>query len=195
MRGLGALIALALLIGAELGTTRGETNGYGDFTSTSVIEEPAHGAGEPMEITHYCRDYEDCGYTGQPLGCGKQYWPDVLSSEGDVSGRISMPRLSSGLYDPYDPTIVAVGPSRYKEWPCGTKLRVCAQGNANRRGAPLDGAKKVGNVPSVQCVDVVRVDSCPGCGHYLIDLSEAAFEALGFTLEQGVGRVTVERME
>jgi len=136
-----------------------------------VVRPPLEGAGEPFSATHYCRDYEDCPYTGSGMGCTGQ------------------------PYDPYDPTIVAVGPSRYAEWPCGTRFRVCAQGNANRSGAPLDGAKKVGNVPSVQCVDVVRVDSCPGCSHYLVDLSEAAFEALGFRLEQGVGRVTVERSE
>ena len=126
-----------------------------------------------MEVTHYCRNYEDCPYADQPLGCG------------------------TGVYDPYDPTIVAVGPSRYVEWPCRTRLRVCSQlretgGDAN---ATAPGVEDVGVLHELRCISVVRQDSCPGCGPYLVDLSEAAFEALGFTLEQGVGRVTVERME
>ena len=125
-----------------------------------------------MEATHYCRGYADCSYAGQPLGCG------------------------NGVYDPYDPTIVAVGPSRYAEWPCGTKLRVCARETfPSLQGGPFLGGYQELVVPGMWCINVARQDSCPGCGHYLLDLSEAAFEALGFRLEQGVGRVTVERME
>ena len=127
-----------------------------------------------MEVTHYCRGYEDCPYAGQPLGCG------------------------DGVYDPYNPIIVAVGPSRYAEWPCGVVLRMCASvGNKRPDGGVYMEASS--GEPEVhtwlRCNEVIRSDSCPGCGHYLIDLSEAAFEALGFTLEQGVGRVTVERSE
>jgi hypothetical protein len=57
-----------------------------------------------------------------------------------------------GIYDPYDPTILAVGPALAQWWPCGTQVQVCGH---------------------LGCIVAVRQDSCPGCGPYLIDLSEA----------------------
>lgn len=74
--------------------------------------------------THY-----GASYNGQPLGCG------------------------TGVYDSNDPTIAAVSPARYEEWPCGTELLVCGPGG---------------------CTIVTRQDACPGCYANLIDLSEAA---------------------
>jgi expansin (peptidoglycan-binding protein) len=73
--------------------------------------------------THYGESYQ-----GGVLGCG------------------------TGYYDTEDPEIVAVGPSRYEEWPCGTKLRVCGPGG---------------------CLTVTRHDACPGCSSNVLDLSEA----------------------
>lgn len=73
-------------------------------------------------------------YNGSPLGCA-----------------------GYGVYRSGDPTIVAVGPARYREWPCGTLLRLCGPAG---------------------CAVVVRKDSCPGCGPYLLDLSEAANTAV-----------------
>ena len=75
-------------------------------------------------VTHYGESYD-----GQNMGC-----------------------TGAGPYRSADPTIVAVGPSRYREWPCGTRLRVSGLGGS---------------------IDVVRTDSCPGCGHNHLDLSEA----------------------
>lgn len=90
--------------------------------------------------THYGESYN-----GQPLGCS-----------------------GAGVYRSRDPSIVAVGPARYREWPCGTQLLV--------RG------------PAGSVV-VRRVDSCPGCGANVLDLSEAAHEIVcGF----GTCRVTIQ---
>lgn len=72
--------------------------------------------------THYGESYQ-----GSPMGCG-------------------------GRYSSFDPSIVAVGPSRYREWPCGTELIV--EGPAGS-------------------IVVTRQDSCPGCSPNMLDLSEA----------------------
>jgi len=61
----------------------------------------------------------------------------------------------SGYYDSNDRSIVAVGPSRYDEWPCGTPLRVCGPAG---------------------CITATRQDSCPGCSENVLDLSEAGNE-------------------
>lgn len=61
----------------------------------------------------------------------------------------------AGTYDTNDSTIAAVSPSRYTSWPCGTNLVIVGPNNPNH--------------PLV----VTRKDSCPGCHHTMIDLSEA----------------------
>ena len=55
-------------------------------------------------------------------------------------------------YDSYDPTIVAVSPARYAEWPCGSNLLVTGPEGS---------------------IMVTRQDACPGCSPNMIDLSEA----------------------
>jgi hypothetical protein len=72
-------------------------------------------------------------YNGQVLGCG------------------------TGYYASDDPTIMAVGPSRYADWPCGTQIQVCGPAG---------------------CIVVTRQDGCPGCYANLVDLSEAANAAV-----------------
>ena len=76
--------------------------------------------------THYGESYQ-----GGVLGCG------------------------TGYYDTGDADILAVGPSRYEEWPCGTKLRVCGPAG---------------------CITATRHDACPGCSPNVLDLSEAGNE-------------------
>jgi len=63
----------------------------------------------------------------------------------------------AGLYDSADPTIVAVGPSRYADWPCGTALSICGP---------------------TGCLTAIRQDACPGCGPFLVDGSESLFRAV-----------------
>ncbi len=58
----------------------------------------------------------------------------------------------TGHYDTDNPDIIAVGPSRYAEWPCGTKLRI--RGPAG-------------------CITATRHDACPGCSPNVLDLSES----------------------
>lgn len=84
---------------------------------------------EPVEgwATHYGSSYE-----GLSMGCG-------------------------GVYRGADASIVAVGPSRYVEWPCGALLRVSGPAGS---------------------ITVQRQDACPGCSANVIDLSEAANEAV-----------------
>jgi hypothetical protein len=62
-----------------------------------------------------------------------------------------------GVYDTNDTSIVAVGPSYYAAWPCGTPLVVCGAGG---------------------CIAGRRVDSCPGCVGRWVDLSEAGIIAV-----------------
>jgi hypothetical protein len=73
-------------------------------------------------VTHY-----GAAYNGEVLGCG------------------------TGHYASNDVTIIAVGPSRDAEWPCGTPIGVCGPAG---------------------CILTYRQDGCPGCGSYHVDLSE-----------------------
>lgn len=104
---------------------------------------PATAAVIAGRLMHYGESY-----SGGPLGCGV------------------------GVYDPADPTIVAVGPARYSEWPCGTRFRISGPGGS---------------------IVGVRVDACPGCGANHLDVSEAAAAAIcGYV---GNCEVTIEVLE
>jgi hypothetical protein len=96
---------------------------------------------EDVAVTHYGE-----GFNGQTLGCG------------------------TGNYSSDNGGIVAVGPERNQEWPCGTVLRICGPGG---------------------CMIGERVDSCPGCDGYHVDLSE---EGLYLVCGPGTGvcRASVE---
>jgi len=62
-----------------------------------------------------------------------------------------------GVYNPADLTVVAIGPARAAQYPCGTPLQVCGANG---------------------CISASRKDSCPGCGTNGIDVSRAAFKVL-----------------
>lgn len=114
------------------------------------VESPAgtdpreDGSGDALigRVTHYGESYN-----GRQMGC-----------EG------------SGLYDSEDPSIVAVGPSAYAAWPCGTVFRVCGEGG---------------------CIHAIRSDSCPGCGQGHLDLSERGI-AIVCGEEVGTCEVSIE---
>jgi len=91
-------------------------------TPTSTPEEDPPPGLLNGTVTHYGVEFE-----GLPLACG-------------------------GVYHTDDPTIIAVGPDHYADWPCGTPLEVCGPGG---------------------CIEGVRRDSCPGCAPNQLDLSEA----------------------
>jgi hypothetical protein len=79
----------------------------------------------------------------------------------------------TGYYHPSNATILAVGPSRDADWPCGTLLRVCGPAG---------------------CAVVERQDACPGCGANVLDLSEAGNE-LVCGIPPHTCRVTIEEVE
>ncbi len=70
-----------------------------------------------------------------------------------------------GVYDSEDPTIIAVGPEHYDDWPCGTRLDIY--------GIDPDTGLLTGVV-----IHGIRKDSCPGCFGNHLDVSRAAFEIL-----------------
>jgi expansin (peptidoglycan-binding protein) len=75
-------------------------------------------------------------------------------------------------YTSDNPTIIAVSPADAGNWPCGTSLRVCGPSG---------------------CIIGVRVDACPGCGPYHLDLSEAGIDKV--CGDQGaVCKVTIEKV-
>jgi len=88
-----------------------------------------------------------------PLGAVKGY----ASSYADSFTNKPMGCIGAGLYKPTDTTIVAVGPSMYDQFPCGTSIEVC-------------GPKG--------CLAGVRKDACPGCQGYHVDLSRAGLTAV-----------------
>jgi hypothetical protein len=75
-----------------------------------------------VAVTHY-----GPSFNGQKLGCSDSRYASVNGG------------------------IIAVGPERSTEWPCGTVLRVCGPGG---------------------CMVGERQDGCPGCDAYHIDVSE-----------------------
>ena len=75
-----------------------------------------------------------------------------LATHYGVSYNGSRMGCSGEPYSSENETIIAVGAMHYGEWPCGTPLRVCGVAG---------------------CIVGFRQDSCPGCGSYHIDLSEA----------------------
>ena len=101
-------------------------------------------AAEPGWATHYGESF-----TGGVLACG------------------------TGYYHPTNVTILAVGPSRDRDWPCGTLLRVCGPAG---------------------CATVKRQDSCPGCASTVLDLSEAGNE-LVCGVPPHTCRVTIQELE
>ena len=123
--------------------------------------------------TRYGRQYE-----GQPLGCGPM--PTSLHGEGyghlpDMWGS----GIREGVYRSADSAIVAVGPDRAADIPCGSLLWVCNP-NAARLGsrAPTDRVGVGLREPPTLCILGVRADYCPGCLGDWIDLSEAGINIL-----------------
>ena len=95
------------------------------LAGTLLLLSATQELGSPIQgtATHYGPSYH-----GQRMGCA-----------------------GAGSYSSYDPSIVAVGPARYQEWPCGQQLQVSGPAGT---------------------IIVVRQDSCPGCSANMIDLSE-----------------------
>jgi hypothetical protein len=84
-------------------------------------------------------------------GIASVYWDGLAGNPFSCSGY--------GTYNPENPLIVAVSYGRAGEWPCGTELQVCG-------------------VASGACLNMIRVDICPGCLLNHIDLSAAGFQYL-----------------
>lgn len=105
-------------------------------TLSALFVLPLHALGDELEAERYGPTipsritFYGPGYDARPMGCGGTYWAS-------------------------DPTIAAVGPSRYAAWPCGTELEISGPAGTIR---------------------VVRRDSCPGCAADMVDLSDGANE-------------------
>jgi hypothetical protein len=128
----------------------GVTHSVSDVASyASVAPEPAPpfyvpaGPTISLQVTHYGESFNGYG-----LGCG------------------------TGYYSSDNPTIIAVGPAREGEWPCGTPLQVCGPAG---------------------CIEAFRQDGCPGCTAYVIDLSEAGIAGV-CGVDASVCSATVTRL-
>lgn len=148
------------------------SNGEVSRTDTTTIHslgtpyQGTEGNPEVVWATHYGENFEN-----SPLGCPGATLP---------AGR------ADRLYHSADPTILAVGPERNRQWPCGTKLTVCPLVDT-LSVRPLGETIQV--QPELWCIQVVRVDSCPGCSRNVIDLSEAGHAAV---CGLGTCRVSIE---
>lgn len=100
--------------------------------SITILYLLIHTLSTAQQIEGYATHYGE-SYNGQRMGCER-----------------------NSIYNSNDPTILAVGPTRYAEWPCGARLEVTG--------------------PTGITIIVTRQDSCPGCAHNVLDLSEAANE-------------------
>lgn len=100
----------------------------GTQTSVPRAEREAEGVWIDGKATHYGE-----AYNGATLGCG------------------------TGTYSSSNVSIVAVSPSRYADWPCGTVFEVCGASG---------------------CIHGTRHDACPGCTSNHLDLSEAGITAV-----------------
>lgn len=107
--------------------------------------------------------------------------PAAASGLGWIPGSVThygesfqgLPLACGGTYDTSNVEIAAVAfPSRNAEWPCGTRLEV-------------EGPEGT--------ITVTRLDSCPGCGHNQLDLSEAGIRTVCGDL--GRCEVKIRRVE
>ena len=77
----------------------------------------------------------------------------------------------AGLYSSSRMDLVAVGPPLYSTYPCYAPITLCGDTGV--------------------CLNLTRLDSCPGCGSSLIDTTEAVFIRLCGNLDRGVCPVTI----
>lgn len=115
-------------------------DGRNKLLSTTLYKDNQHEIADGF-VTHYGESFN-----GHTLGCG------------------------GGSYSSGDDSILAVSPSRYDGWPCGTMLRVCGP---------------------VGCINGARQDACPACEPNQLDLSESGIAKV---CGNGIGncRVTIE---
>ena len=108
---------------------------------------------------------------------------------------VPFPSSVDGLYHSLDPTIAAVGYDDGERWPCGTRLRVCARtflarGDVSAELVPGEYSL----LQTLRCLNVSRVDTCPGCSAGHIDLSEAGLWHLcGWRCDRA--EVTIEQID
>ena len=122
-----------------------------------------------------------------PIGYYKVDGKFIATRSGESYNGQSVGCSGYGVYDSTDASILAAPPERYREWPCGTILRICTSNRDKGGGTleeqpPLLQGAFLGDIevwPSgVRCLYARRVDSCPGCGKSHIDLSEAGLWGL-----------------
>ena len=109
-----------------------------------------------------------CGWLASPPSAGNV----VVAQEEEVVDQAGYVLLSYGLdyqgrqlgcpgtgkYDTNNLQILAVGYANDLRWPCHTPLKVCG--------------------PTGLCLDMERLDTCPGCSSLMLDTTEASYSVL-----------------
>lgn len=108
-----------------------------------------------------------CCFIATRYGGGPAYG-DTIDYNGGTLGC-----SKAGTYSSYNTAILAVSYSRSAEWGCGTRLLICT----NNVQLPVQAGAEREHLPT-RCISVERSDTCPGCGHNHLDLSEEGIRLL-----------------
>lgn len=101
---------------------------------------------------------EKSGEAHGVIGPAPTYGPRIHGRATHYGWSYHGQRMANGQpYSSYDPSIVAVGPARYAQWPLGTVLEISGPAGV---------------------IETVVQDRCPGCSATMVDLSEAGSSAV-----------------
>ena len=144
------------LDGQQIGVD--STEGAGE-TGDNLSETPGPAPVESEIQVEETKINPNCCFTATRYGGGAAYGDSIDYNGLSLGCGLVSPGSGTRYYSSGDTYIMAVSPGRYNEWGCGSRKTVC-------------------NPVNNQCLKVMRLDSCPGCGYMHIDLSEEGIRVL-----------------